>query len=282
MSPAMSGEAHSDEAAQPRCPGRRPPPRSGPRPRHRRAAPDPREATRPLRRHGRTLRRHLFAANNFSRPVSRGRQILCTGCELPVQCRCFRCRPGTDDVIPRCGAARAVSRPRICPRRLRLPFSTTAHHRLIRWTPVFVAESMQDGCGSNSSYWMPHADIRDAPTRGEAPKDRLPEETGPPTLGRRSQHPVRALTMALSSWMNGVATRRLSWRCRAQEVFPLAARGAEVDVFAPVPAKRAAAHVNVFNTARRKQLNLDSFAKSVAGSRRSGRRLLTSGLTFGI
>lgn len=161
------------------------------------------------------------------------------------------------------------------------PFSTTAHHRLIRWTPVFVAESMQDGCGSNSSYWMPHADIRDAPTRGEAPKDRLPEETGPPTLGRRSQHPVRALTMALSSWMNGVATRRLSWRCRAQEVFPLAARGAEVDVFAPVPAKRAAAHVNVFNTARRKQLNLDSFAKSVAGTRRSGRRLLTSGLTFG-
>ena len=36
-----------------------------------------------------------------------------------------------------------------------------------------------------------------------------------------------------------------------------------------------------FNTARRKQLNSDSFEKSVAESRRSGRRLLTSGLTFG-
>ena len=32
----------------------------------------------------------------------------------------------------------------------------------------------------------------------------------------------------------------------AQEVFPLAARGAEVEVVSPVPAKRAAAHVNVF------------------------------------
>ena len=36
-----------------------------------------------------------------------------------------------------------------------------------------------------------------------------------------------------------------------------------------------------FNTARRKQLNSDSFEKSVAESRCSGRRLLTSGLTFG-
>ena len=67
----------------------------------------------------------------------------------------------------------------------------------------------------------------------------------------------------------------------AQEVFPLAARGARDDVFSPVTAKRAAAHVNVFNMARRKQLNSDSFEKSVAESRRSGRRLLTSGLTFG-
>ena len=67
----------------------------------------------------------------------------------------------------------------------------------------------------------------------------------------------------------------------AQEVFPLAARGAEVEGFRQFRRNEQRHTSTYFNTARRKQLNLDSFEKSVAESRCSGRRLLTSGLTFG-
>ena len=45
----------------------------------------------------------------------------------------------------------------------------------------------------------------------------------------------------------------------AQEVFPLAARGAEVEVVSPVPAKRAAVHVNVFQHGETKTVEFGWF-----------------------